>query len=1012
MSVPLRYRHTGLVMVRASTDPGDLELPTCLDLRDPASFQQEGRTWLAKVWARGEVREALQMASPDLAVRVDALLDAAVPPAGDVRRAVMATVSYLLRWQRRSTPFGLFAGITTAAVGPARADIGARHRAHARVNADWITHLAEEMERHRGLRPRLMVIADSFGIARDGRFVVPARAHGDARHPGPIREMSIRLTRPVQAALAAAATPIRFDRLATDLTACLPGASPEKILALLHTLVDQHILITNLRPPMTAADPLHHLIGVLREAGGADLADLARLLRHLEHVRDLLARHNTAAPERAAALRAAARVQMAALAPGAGLATDMALDARIAVPDVVLQEAARAATVLLRLATEPFGRTAWMDYHARFLARYGPGALVPVKELVADSGLGYPGGYLGAPRARPTWRTIIDRDATLLALIQQAAQSGADEITLTDADVTALTVGDHDTVVLPHRIEIGVAVSAPSTEAINRGEFGLRITANPRAHTSMTGRFAHLLNDGDRARLAGSHAAGADAVVVQLSFPPRRPRNENLARVPPLLPTVVHLGEHPAGGGAIGVEDLAVTADSTHLHLVQRSTGRRVIARLPHALDTTVQIPPLARFLAEVADARAAAYKPFNYGAARTLPHLPRIRYRRTVLAPARWLLTTADVPGPSHGWDAALSAWRSRWRTPARVLLCHEDLRLPLDLDQPMDRAVLQTRLERAGKVELQEDDPAHGRGWIGRPAELLIPMTVVSPSRRSLPVMAAPGATTLVCAHLVGNPARFDDILARHLPPLADELADLLTSWWVRRHRDMIQPDADQYLAVYLRLADPGRYGPVAARLAAFAARLDTLGLPAQLAITTCREQPGRYGQAAALTAAEQAFTADTQAAITQIRVADAARLPGQALAAASMAHLAAAFAPGPVAGWRALVGCLERQTGPLDRTLRDHALRWGDPAHDYRTVRAIPGGETVAAAWRARDTALTAYHRALAGQRDPATVLRTLLHDHHVRALGVDPEYEKTTGRLARAAALRCLALAGAL
>ncbi|MGR6919382.1 lantibiotic dehydratase family protein [[Actinomadura] parvosata] len=575
----------------------------------------------------------------------------------------------------------------------------------------------------------------------------------------------------------------------------------------------------------------------------------------------MLARHNTAVPERAAALRAAARVQMAVLAPGAGLAADVTLDARIAVPEVVLQEAARAVTVLLRLATEPFGRTAWMDYHARFLARYGPGTLIPVKELVADSGLGYPGGYLGAPRARPTWRTVTDRDATLLALIQEAAQSGVDEITLTEADIIALTVGDHDTVVLPHRIEVGVALSAPSSQAINQGEFDLRITANPRAHTSMTGRFAHLLDADDRARLAASHSAGADAVVMQLSFPPRRPRNENLARVPPLLPAVVHLGELPAGGGAIGVEDLAVTADSTHMHLVQRSTGRRLIARLPPALDTTVQIPPLARFLAQIAD----AYKPFNYGVARTLPHLPRIRYGRTVLAPARWLLTTADVPGSGQGWDAALKAWRWRWRTPARVLLCHEDLRLPLDLDQAVDRAVLQTRLERTERVELQEDDSPHGRGWIGRPAELLIPMTAITPPHRGLPATADPGAAALVCAHLIGNPARFDDILTKHLPPLADELADLVTCWWVRRHRDMIQPDAPQYLAVYLRLADPGQYGPVAARLAAFAARLGMLGLlPAQFAVTTRREQPGRYGEASALAAAEQAFAADTRAAI----------------------------------------------------------------------------------------------------------------------------------------------------
>ncbi|WP_431932788.1 lantibiotic dehydratase [Nonomuraea jabiensis] len=1018
MSVPPRYQHTGLVMVRASTDPGDLELPAHLDLNDPTVILKEGRAWLAKVWARGDVREALRMASPALAARVDGLCGSAAASFTDVRRAVLSTVAYLLRWQRRPTPFGLFAGVTTADIGPAKADLGTRHQAFARVDADWLTRLVDQIEQHQDLRQRLTVVADSFGIARDGRFIVATRARGDARIPGPVHEVSVRLTRPVRFVLAVAATPIRFDQLAAELAAHFPDTSQAKILTLLHTLVDQHILITNLRPPMTVADPLHHLIDVLHKAGGEDLTDVKALLRHLEDIRDLLAHHNTSGPEQASAIRVATSTRMAALAPRPGLAVDVSLDARIAVPEVVLEEAARAATVLLRLSTEPFGRTAWMDYHARFLARYGPGAVVPVKELVADSGLGFPSGYLGAPRARPTWRMLTERDAHLLALIQKAAMTGTDQITLTEADIQALTVGDHDTVVPPQRVELGVTLHATSTEAINRGDFDLRVVANPRACTSMAGRFAHLLNEDDRARLAASHTHGdADAVAAQLSFPPRRPHNENVTRVPPLVPHLVHLGEHP-GDDAIGVDDLAVTADAAHLYLVQPSTGRRVAPRVPHALDTVLQTPPLARFLAEIAGARGAVYRPFNYGAARTLPYLPRIRYRRTVLAAARWLLTAADLPTTSQDWDAALRVWRRRWRLPARVQLCHEDLRLPLDLDQPMDRAVLRTRLERIGQVELQDDHPQTGLNWIGRPAELLIPMAVVNPPPRRLPTTAGPGIThrpgaaAVVCAHLVGNPARFDDILTRHLPPFAAEVADLVTAWWVRRHRDMIRLDADQYLAVFLRLADPGQYGLVTASLAAFAARLEACGLPAQLTLATYHEQPGRYGEGAALTAAEQVFAADTQAAIAQITMADAAHLAGQALAAASMAHLAAAFAPDPATGSWALIRCLEQQTGPLDRTLRDHTLDCGDPTDDYRAVRALPGGETVAAAWRTRDATLAAYHRVLAQQRDPATLLRTLLHDHHVRALGVDPEFEKVTGRLARASALHRLALAGAL
>ncbi|MEU8266401.1 lantibiotic dehydratase [Sphaerisporangium sp. NPDC049002] len=1025
MTVPLRYQHTGLVMVRATTDPGDLDPPTHLEVSDPAAIEHEGRAWLAKLWSRGEIREALRMASPVLGARIDQLLAEGTGPAPvkELRRAIVSAASYLLRWQRRATPFGLFAGVAPAMVGPTMAKVGAEHRAVVRADAEWLTMLIDQVERHLELRARLMVMADSAGIVRDGRFIVTARAQVGARTPGPLRDASVRHTRPVQFALARAASPIQFDALAVELAARFPGTSPDKVRALLHGLVDQGILITSLRPPMTAADGLAHLIGALRAAGGERLTDIAALLSRLEEISEQLARHNACAdPGKAAAIRVSATEQMTALAPGAGhvLAVDVRLDAQIAIAERVLSEAARVASVLVRLTTQPFGSAAWLDYHARFRTRYGPGAVVPVRELVADSGLGYPGGYLGAPRARPGWRVLTERDAALLELIQKAVLEGAEEIELTEADVQALTVGEHADIVPPQRIELGVTLHATSTQAIEAGEFELRVIAAPRAHTSMAGRFAYLLDDADRERLAASFTTDDEdaEVAVQLSFPPRRPHNENVVRVPRLVPDVVSLSEHP-DNGVIGVEDLAVTADADQMYLVQRSTGRRVVPRIPHALDTSLQSPTLARFLAEVADARSAVFGPFDPGAARTLPYIPRIRYRRTVLAAARWILTSTDLLGTSacEAWDAALYSWRQRWRVPARVVLCLAELRLPLDLDQGLDRTLLRTRLDRTGRIELQEDGAPGGQSWIGRPAELLIPMTAITPPQRRPPATAAPGAvlrpggSALVHAQLVGNPARFDQILTTHLPAFVDEFPGLVERWWVRRHRDMIRPETDQHLALFLRLASPDQYGPAVARLAGFAADLEARGLPAQLTLASYPQHLARYGEGPALAAAEQVFAADTAAAIAQITMAEAAGLPGQALAAASMAQLAAAFAPDTESGYRALIQCLKQGSGPLERTLRDHALHLADPADGFQAVRAAPGGDAVAAAWRARDAALTCYYRALAEQRDPATVLRTLLHEHHVRALGVDPVFEKMTGRLARAAALRRLALAGA-
>jgi thiopeptide-type bacteriocin biosynthesis protein len=1014
----VRYRHHGVCLVRSTTDPGDLDLPRDLDLSDPEAVETEGRAWLARTWARGDVREAIAVSSPDLAARVAQLLARTENASTrDLRRAVVSLASYLLRWQRRVTPFGLFAGVLPAGTGPASALLGSGYRTVARSAPEWIAGLADVLERDPALRSQLTVTANALSAVRDGRLVLARREPPAARTAGPKSEASVRWTRPVQAAMQLAAAPVPLGVLADALTARFPAAPPKTIRELLDGLAAEGFLSTSLQPPLTAEDPLEFL----REASaGQDVPGTAAALRELEEIIRLVAAHNACpGPADAAVIRSAVSARMMALAPctGSPLEVDVRLEGKVTLPAAVLDEAAAAAGVLLRLTTRPFGAMSWVEYQARFKQRYGPGALVPVRELVADSGLGYPDGYLGAPPPRPAWRMLTERDAALLALIQRAALDGSDEISLTRRDIAALTTGDHDAVVPPPRCEVAFALHATSASAIGAGEFELRVTGVARFPGSLAGRFTHLLTLGERHAITAAFEAGEEAgtMAVQLSFPPRLPRTEHVTRVAPLAGTVLHLGEHPGGGETVSVDDLAVTADAAQMYLVHVPTGRRVVPFIPHALEMTTHTPPLARFVAEVAGARCAELRPLDFGAARVLPYVPRIRYRKTILSSARWHLDRAALaasPGASR--DERLAAWRRAWRVPARVVLWDGEQRLPLDLDLALDRQLLHSHFDRKPRADLREDAPEGTDGWLGRPAEIIIPMTLAVPHPRPLPAtdrhgaVHRPGTGTVACAQFTGNPARFDDLIAR-LPELAARLDGLARRWWLRRYRDMIHPEVPQHVAVYLCLTGPDDFGRAAAETAAFASDLAQVGLPGTLSFAPYYEQPGRYGHGGALAAAEQAWAADTTAAVAQLAMA-AAGAPGQAVAAASMTRIAAAFAPSPTAGRQALVRCLDQGSGQLDRPCRDLACGLADPAAGLSALRALPGGDAVAEAWDSRDVALARYHEKLSLQRDPGTMLRTLLHEHHMRALGLDPAFEKQTGRLARAAALRCLALAG--
>lgn len=801
-----------------------------------------------------------------------------------------------------------------------------------------------------------------------------------------------------------------------------PTASRQQIDGLLAGLLSHNIVISGLWPPSTVPDALAHVCDVLARVGAGEIGEVSGLVRELFVIRGELA---VQAPAASWAERDALAGRMRAVSDVAPmpLVLDTALDADVALPDRIAQDAAEAVAVLYRLSPFPFGYPHWRDYHRAFRARYGPGAVVPVMELVADGGLGLPAGYLGAAAERGP-RQLTDRDETLMALVQQVLLDGSDEIVLTRRVIADLAVGDDEDLLMVPRVEVAFEIWARTPADLDTGSYRLVVTGTPRSGSSMAGRAAHLLDDDAGTLLTNIYAESAapDAVAAQMSFPPRRRRNGNVASVPQLLNEVITLAEHrDPGSGVIALDDLAVTADARTFHLLHLPTGRRIESRVPHALEAAVQTPPLARFLAELTTARSAVYKAFDFGAASRLPYLPRVRYKNTIVSPARWLLATDDLPARTADqgtWDAAFATWRQRLRVPERVAMVEHDQRLPLDLDHPVHRVLLRNRLDNTGRLELRETASPDDHAWIGRPHEILLPLTAAARrTDRARPVTVGsarpvthsdatlPGGSRHLHARLYGHPDRFDEILTDHVPALIQSLT--ASRWWYDRHRVMSRPSEEQHLVLTVRLPeDRNAYGHAVRQLHDWAGELCCGRLLSRLELATYLPQKGRYGAGPAWEAAETVFAADSAAALAQLRAAAAGEIPKQVLCAVSVIDLAASFLSDPDQAMTWLAEHLPQGRGPLEASSRDQTLELA--AGGYEALRSVPGGTRVADAWEHRASALAVYRDRLAAERDPVTVMRSLLHQHHVRALGVDPTSEAVTHRLARAHALRTTAL----
>ncbi len=926
---------------------------------------------------------------------------------------MLSVARYVVRMAGRPVPFGLMAGVAMAEfTGKLRCRWGNRHRAAARAGAQWLDELITAFEHRPDLARHFRVVASSTLLVRGDRLIVPHQLTDGADDIRPA-EVSLRYTTPVQVAVAEAQTPVLLGDLAEKLGAEFASVPATAVTALLAELISRKVLITSLRAPATVPDALGYLIREAEAAGAPEMAALQVISRVLE-----ASRH--AAPADARTLRADAARQMRALARTRQhpVAVDLLLDTDIALPGEVAREAARAAQVLARLSAFPAGAPAWRAYHQRFYERYGLGSLVPLLDMISDSGIGWPDGYPGAPAEQR--QPVSARDETLLAQAQGAALDGHREIVLDQQRIAALAASAAGLRMPPH-LEIGIRLHSTSIAALRTGKFRLEVTTVSRGAGVLTGRFLPVLPPGGQKLLSGALTSlpcgDHDSVPVQLSFPPLDPGTAHVTRAPQVLPAVVSIAEYrPDPGAVLTAADLAVGCDGRRMFLAVPRLGQRIEAAGMHALNLLRHTPPLARLMTELCRAQYAQVTAFSWGAAASLPFLPRLRLGRIIVSPAQWRLPVALLPRhdtPQRDWDQQLRVLLDTRRIPDQVYLAGSGTRLPLDLADPGHRVLLREHLNTAPHAVLTEAPGPADLGWCGgHPHELIIPLTAnQTPPWPPLPRPARervisrnhghlPGTSNVLLVSVYGDFRRQDTILTGHLPDLLDRLEQPV-SWWFIRYRD-----PDQHLRLRITLPSPDRFGTAAATISGWAGELRRAGLASDLRFPADYPETGRWGSGPAWTAAQAVFHADSRAILTQLT--QPSRPPRQALAAAHAAAIAIAFTGSTSAAMRWLINQIPATApGRVPRPLLDQTRRLADPDDSWAALRAAPGGAAIAAAWQDRDLALAAYRACFPGPGtggvDPNDVLASLIHVSVVRSYGIDFADEALAMYLARAAAL---------
>lgn len=958
------------------------------------------RDWVCRVWSDTAFADAVTLASPSLADRVHRVCSAAPLPDHRLRRVATSLTRYLLRARSRPTPNGLFAGVAPVLVGSrTRVRWGGDHHAIARPDASWLTALADHLLDQDHDVP---VVTATTAQVRGERLLSPWQP-GDSS-PVEAAPVSVRHTTAVAMALETARIPRSLSEIASTLATTFPTAAPEAITAMLSQLVRHRLLVSAVRPPMSAVDPLGYLL--------THLPDRAHEYKRLHSAHALLARHNqsTTGPAEQRRLRRSVTAH-----PREGssfpmrLAVDTRLDAHITIPPVVVRAARDATATLAALAANPEGAPEWADYHARCLDVYGPGAVIGVRELTGPAGIGLPAGYRGSHLSLPRPRET-ERDTHLLELAHTAALEGSVEVAL-DTPALAQARGDLSATTLPPHLEIRAQVHATTPQALDTGDFTLWVNGVSRAVGTLTGRFAHLDGMDLKNAYRKLPTATAGALAVQISAPPMVDTATNIARTPPLLPCLLVVDEHPPPSGEgearlVSFDDLAVHIEADQLRLVLRSTGQVIEPLLLSALEPRWYTHPLVRFCYELPRAHTTPHLMFTWPAStRAWVFLPRLRSGRTVVSPALWRLRAADIPEPdadSETWGKSLRELQGRRRLPDTVHLVEGERHLRLDLDQAAHRHLLRAHLRQNATATLAEAPPSEAFGWCGgRAHELVLPMASTtaprpapSPNAGTRPTVHLPGTGPWLCTHLHTDPDLHTQILTDYLPQLW-QAWEHIPQWWFVRYRDAEGPH------LRVRIHAPDQDARTLRLLGEWGQSLRHAGMLHRLTIQTYRPETGRYGSGEAMEAAEKVFVADTRAALTQLELAHHDTTELHALTAASLTDLAVSAASSPPRGMDWLIDHLPRSQEPIDRTAHAYADRLLATASG--NAPTAPAHAELRQAWKRRAVALDAYRNRLATPDAINAVLPSLMHMHHNRVLGPHIETERQVRALTRAVVL---------
>lgn len=899
MKVTSEYAPTGLVLVRTPL-LSSADFPTS----EGPSAPEATREKLKQLLERSEIREAILIASKSLLhglQRWQAGLESG-NLSKQFRQAESSILRYAIRMASRCTPFGTLAGVSLGEVNETHdlhVDHLSIHQTCSTIDAELLWTIVRELEADDGLFEALNLRTNGVELEVGGRAYLDAISlHGKGSE-----DASLRITPPVRDVLAMCRTATAVGEIIDRLAGKYPDVPRDALRRFVRSLLEQGLLVSDLRPPTMGVNGLDYLIEKLRS-----ITEARHIFEGLRAFQSAVERFDSLPLGQKATTFHELEQLKASLGDNAQAAIKVDLGIslrRRSVAKSVAEDMGLALTLLARQSTFGPSTARMQGYFRAFIERYGARE-VPLLEVLKDNvGLGAPQGYQhpmpteAAPRVNAPNSVVEqrsrDRDTYLLNLLMR--NHGSKELELSPEDIARMTLYEDWREHLPDSGELFASVVAESQQAVNEGNYTIVVT--PRVRTDRAGktfgRFHELLGSELEEHLREVYTAeerrSPEHVFAEISYLPYQARTLNVAVKPAVQTYEIPVGVTPSVSPdrVILLTDIVVGARRSGLYLKSRRLDKELKVNATHVVNS-FHAPNAVRFLEDVSRDGEQLFYSFNWGAAENLEFLPRLRHGRVILAPRTWNCPANEFP--AFRWtmsDEELEAWARSWRSSRGidrwVQWGSDDNMLVLDLDNPLHvRLLIEDISKRPSNdtVRIYEALPtpemALDNGNSDRYLqELVVPLRrrlqteiQATPSAKSLrPVLEEPQVernlafgSEWVYLKLYLAATSSTDLLTEFVAPFAKEV-DRLESWFFIRY-------ADPRPHVRFRLRFDSSHDAIASmgQIAGWITTLVRSQVVSNVSLDVYEREIERYGGGAGILLSEQLFAADSLAIIEALR------------------------------------------------------------------------------------------------------------------------------------------------